>query len=239
MGIISQGLLFVHVVAGLLSLVLFWVPVFTRKGGVHHRKIGHWYVRGMWVVAISALILSIENAVTGQINMALFLGFLSLITARPLCLGIECLNSKNQVTRNYRLLHLSTSAGVAIAGAILLAHGLSTSNGFSVLMIIFGILGISSLGEAFKLIKADNGTVYQNWLNDHIANMCASGIAAHTAFLVFGARSLLANVDHPAFSIAIWVAPSVIGLIGIEYGKRHFGSKRNTAPNTDSTASSP
>ena len=227
MGIFSQGLLFAHVIAGFISLVLFWVPVATRKGGVNHRKVGTWYVWGMWVVASSAFILSIENLIQGQINMAIFLGFLSLITARPLWLGIECLNSKKGVTPKYRIAHLGTSLVVAVAGAGLLFYGLSISSGFSVLMIIFGILGLTAAGEAVTLLKSGSGHAYKQWLDDHIANMCASGIAAHTAFLIFGARSFVSSVDNAVFSIAVWVTPSIIGVIGIEYAKRRFGSKRN------------
>jgi hypothetical protein len=46
----------IHIIAGTMGLLLFWLPVFARKGGRLHTTTGRWYVRCVYVVAISALI---------------------------------------------------------------------------------------------------------------------------------------------------------------------------------------
>jgi hypothetical protein len=44
---IVKILLFPHVTFGFISLVLFWLPVFMRKGGKGHRVVGKLYVYAM------------------------------------------------------------------------------------------------------------------------------------------------------------------------------------------------
>ena len=46
----------IHIIVGTIGLILFWIPVFSRKGGKLHRATGVWYVRCVVVVTISALI---------------------------------------------------------------------------------------------------------------------------------------------------------------------------------------
>ena len=53
-----NSLLFVHVLIGAASLVLFWVPVATRKGSLWHRRAGRWYANAMYAVSISAFVMS-------------------------------------------------------------------------------------------------------------------------------------------------------------------------------------
>lgn len=228
MNTISNSLLLLHIISGFIALALFWVPVFTRKGGVNHRKVGQWYVWAMCSVALTAFVLSVENLMQGNVEMALFLGFLSLLTARPLWLGIECLQSKHGITTRYRLLHVGSSVLVSLAGVGLILYG-ALVNGTSVLMYVFGVLGLSSSVDAVQLLRHDSVARYYAWLDDHIANMCITGIASHTAFLVFGASSVIEQSMNSTMSIVVWVAPTVVGTIGIRVAKRRFKGKSSSA----------
>ncbi len=234
---LSQALLTTHIVMGFISLLLFWVPVFARKGGLNHRRVGIWYVWGMSFVAGTAFLLSIENLWQGAGDFALFLGFLSLITARPLLLGVESLKIKRGVTARYHWAHSASSFIVVLAGAGLLFRGLTSDTGMSTLMIIFGVLGMLALKDVFDLIKMGSQKGYALWLNDHIVNMCTAGIAAHTAFLVFGMSSFIQGSMGSVLSIVAWVSPAVIGNLGIVYAKRKYGlSKKKTPKSSVATA---
>lgn len=239
MEFIIQGLLVIHIVCGFASLILFWIPVAVKKGGNAHRKVGLWYVYTMSVVALSALILSIENLLTDRITLGLFLGFLSLLTARPLWLGIECLNCKQGLKSRYKVIHFSTSVVLAIAGFGLLMFGLSSSSSLATVMIVFGILGLTAIIDVITMLRATYSVQSKQWLKDHIANMFVGGIAAHTAFLVFGGQSILPSFENQLFSIFLWTAPSVIGVIAIRWAKHKYTSKpkgKKAAGNTNNTA---
>ena len=47
--------LFVHVTTGAIGLVLFWLPVFGKKGSQNHKKFGTVYARLMLVTASMAI----------------------------------------------------------------------------------------------------------------------------------------------------------------------------------------
>ncbi len=222
MQFIIDSLLFIHIVGGFTSLVLFWVPVAVKKGGSAHRKVGKTYVYTMSLVALSALILSIENLFTGRYTMGVFLGFLSLLTLRPLWLGLTCLSSKHGLNARYKTIHLCTSAVLAVAGLGLLIFGISSSSSLAIVMIVFGILGLTAISDVIALLRAEYTIQSKQWLKDHIANMFVGGIAAHTAFLVFGGQSLLPEFQNQLYSIFLWTSPSVIGLICIAWAKRKY-----------------
>lgn len=83
-----------HVSAGFISLLLFWIPVITEKGGKNHLKMGIWYYRTMWVVVVTAGLLSIINTILGNYTAAVFLGYLTILSEYPLWYSYETLNQK-------------------------------------------------------------------------------------------------------------------------------------------------
>jgi hypothetical protein len=61
--------------------------------------------------------------------------------------------------------------------------------------------------------------------------MCITGIAAHTAFLAFGAQSMFSHLYGSYWSIVPWVAPTVIGTIGIRVAIMRY-KQQGRIPNT-------
>lgn len=229
MEILIKSLNLSHVVAGFISLILFWVPIFTRKGGLNHRKIGNYYVIAMWVVVVTAVALSVKNLIVGRTVMAAFLGFLALITGKPLWLSITALSNKREISDTYRRAQLVMSGLVATAGAALIVYGLVLGGtGIAVFMLIFGALGLSSILD-LKANLTEAGAA-KHWLEEHLANMCITGIAAHTAFLAFGAQSMFAQLYGSYWSIIPWVAPTVIGIIGIRVAVSRYKKQGRIKP---------
>ena len=228
---ISKIIFNLHVVSGFAALTLFWIPVLVKKGSREHRKIGRLYVFAMFAVAISALYLSIENILSNRIPMGLFLGYLSLLTARPLILGIMCLKCKTRLKSSYSKIHILTSTIVAFTGICLLFYGFTTTNSLALVIIAFGIIGSSTtIPDMFRMRSARYSAESKQWLSDHISCMGVAGIAAHTAFLVFGSQSLFPPIQNSFISITLWVSPTIIGLIAIKVAKNKYlkSSKRKT-----------
>lgn len=225
---------FLHVIAGFLALIVFWIPAFAKKGGINHRRIGKWYVNLMWLVVITAIVLSIKNAFIWRTQMAAFLLFLALLTAKPLWLGIAVLENKRSMSTVYRNAMIWLNAALVLSGVGLIAYGVNLGGqGGAVLMFVFGGLGVSSMIDlwpyyspliGFNSIKLDQKSV---WMKEHISNMGASGIAAHTAFLAFGANNLLPQsyVGEGGLGLVAWISPTVIGVIAIRWSTRKYQSK--------------
>jgi len=221
MEIISKALLFLHISAGFISLVFFWLPVFLKKGGKGHRITGKVYVFFMWIVVVSAGLLSIKNLIIGQYTMASFLGFIALITAKPLWYGIAILKPKNRTSKGFRLAHTVFDATIVLASATLLASGIYLKgNGAAILMIIFGCLGLLDIPSLIMNIR--NTSKPKDRIREHIVGLLTSGIAAYTAFFVFGAHTWIESLMPGMWEIVPWVAPSVIGGLGVTFGVKHF-----------------
>ena len=226
MEILSKVLLLIHIIAGFSSLVLFWIPAFTRKGGEIHNLTGRWYIRGMWTVLATAVVLSIENFVEGDINSAIFLGFLAILTANPLWFGIAVLKNKKSLAPATRRMHFYQNLLLFITGLALIIYGISLG-GNGTLMIIFGVLGASNGGMLLRLFK--NTYQPRPWIVEHLAGMIISGIAAHTAFFAFGGRQLFAEILTGYWMILPWVTPTVVGVFAIRLleGKYTPQKKKN------------
>jgi len=221
----SKSLLAVHIFCGFSSIILFWIPIFLKKGSNLHIKVGKVYVFLMWIVVISSLILSIENFIQGYIIPALFLGFLAVITANPLWYGIAILKHKKGLPDSYRKKHMLFNLVVAIFGAVLLAYGIYLKGeGQGILMIIFGILGVLTGGDIYRMYK--NPIAKSNWIKEHIAGMMISGIACYTAFIVFGGRTFFGQIFTGSLMIIPWVLPTVVGIIFIKYYQKSYLVKK-------------
>ena len=219
--VISNYLLTIHIAAGSISLILFWIPAFARKRKGLHTAVGKWYVYMMWIVVLSAAILSIKNVIIGNYIMAMFLGFLSLITANPLWFARSVLKSKKSFSPAYIRRHVVLHSLIVVFGAFLITYGLFyVDSGVRFLMIFFGILGVLDIRE---LINARSmASQNPDWYKIHYTGMITTGIAAYTAFLAFGGRTLLENVLTNEWQFLPWIAPTIIGTIFI----RRMSSKR-------------
>ncbi len=216
---IDNLLLKAHIIIGAISLIAFLIPLFLKKGGEWHVKIGWIYVYTMWFVVITAFILSIINIFQGHYLAALFLGFLSVITASPLWQGIAVLKNKKEVSERY----LRISKYWAIAVFILSVANLTAAfmygfKGMSNLSLIFGIIGLVASADLWKsetkLIESTK------WYTEHLSSMIIAGMAAYTAFFAFGGRAFLGDIFSGSLMVIPWVAPTLIGVVLIQLYKR-------------------
>lgn len=230
MELITKSLLGIHVFSGFTSIILFWLPIFLKKGSKNHVLIGKVYVFLMWIVVITAALLSIKNIIIGQYVMAAFLGFLSLITANPLWYGIAILKNKNGISSSFSKKHMFFNLAIAIAGFLLFSYGVYLKGqNAGVLMLIFGVLGMSSGRDVWLSYQGKNQNL--SWIEEHISGMLVSGIAAYTAFAVFGGRNFFGNLLTGYWSVIPWVAPTIIGIIIIKYYKKSYLKKRSVTIN--------
>lgn len=227
--------LVLHIAAGFIALVLFWVQAAGRKAGPRHRLLGQYYQRLMWTVVLSAVILSVIRITQGSLVGALFLLFLALITAKPLWLGTKvlALRTKSQRAMNlarYNQFALAFNLLIVVTGGAMLLYGLkSIGKPFAVLLMIFGALGLSNLSDLIVTLKSMRSDASVDWMKEHIVSMGTSGIAAHTAFLVFGASRLLPSaVTQSSWSFVPWVAPAVVGTILIRRAVLKYQPKQST-----------
>ena len=221
--LLNKVLLPIHIFFAFGSLIIFWIPVFTKLGGDMHRKTGKAYVICMWVVVLTSIWLSINNVIEGHYNASIFLGFIAMITANPLWYGIAVLKHKKGLTKSYNRKQMAFNLLIFLSGAGLVILGVSIGPENGILMIIFGILGLTSGGAIIKDLR--NPPTESNWFITHIRGMVISGIATYTAFFAFGGRTLFEHILTGYWMIIPWVAPTVIGTLIMRRMRKKYEKK--------------
>jgi hypothetical protein len=227
MNTIHSLLFVIHIIFGSMALILFWVPIVTKKGGLDHRKFGRHYANTMYAVAASGALMALmvifaplvikhqyvnENTDTQQLALNLrifwsFLLYLSLLTFVNVRHGILVLKNKKQHSNMRQWPHLFSIGLLLVGGLLLLSLGITYSN---TLHMIFGVLGTVLALQSGRFCLSKSVAV-NRWLVEHIGASIGSGIGAYTAFLSFGGRSMFGDIGQ--WQLVFWVAPGVIGAI--------------------------
>ncbi|MFT4665220.1 MAG: hypothetical protein ACI8YQ_003350 [Polaribacter sp.] len=222
--LIHKTLLWIHIPFGFLSLVLFWIPVGLKKGSPLHKKVGWYYYGAMWIVLITSFFMSICNLLMAKYMMAMYLGYLAIITAYPLWYSYEILQQQKEWTARYYTIRkvflgilFSTGIGMILLGAIKFQF-----QGMGTMMVFFGLL-VMPAGRAIFFSK-EKAMDKEAKLKMHIQGTIISGIAAYTAFFAFGGARILMGVFelHPQWIIVPWLLPSVLGIAYSRYMKRKY-----------------
>ncbi len=223
MELFTRILLAIHIAAGFISIVIFWVPILTKKGNKLHRLAGKLYVYAMWAVTISAMLLSVKNVLIENYDSALFLGFLSLITAGPLWYGIAILKHRNGPSLRLKKIQLVLNFMILGMAVFMILYNTIMLSGTHILMYIFGGLGLTALPEITRYFKGkSNG---RNHIQEHAIGMVTTAIAAYTAFFAFGGRAFFGEIFTGNLMIIPWVLPGVLGTIANFYYGRKYAFK--------------
>jgi hypothetical protein len=224
MEFIVKTLLFLHVSFGFTSLILFWLPVFLKKGGKGHIITGKLYVIAMWVVVTTAALLSIKNVIIGKYFMAAFLGFIALITANPLWYGMAILKPKAQSQKRFQMTHIIMDGLMSLIGLLFVVWGVCLNGeGNAVLLLIFGGLGCTVIPSFIKKVRSPYQA--EDRIKGHMVGLLTSGIAAYSAFFVFGGYTWMQQILPGMWQVLPWVAPGVVGGVGITLGVKYFRKK--------------
>lgn len=230
-------LLILHIVLGSAALILFWVPIYTQKGQLNHKKFGTYYKNVMYGVAASGAVMAImvlwmplvikhqyaqaENAEQIASNLRIFWSFLlylALLSFTSTRQGYAVLQAKDDRAQLRTWDYIVPLALLFIGGVALTASGAMRGH---TLHIAFGLLGTFVGLGSLRYVLAKN-MPKKRYILEHIGSMMGSGIGAYTAFLAFGGRQLLDGAG--SYQIIFWIAPGVIGsvasyLLCKKYGK--------------------
>lgn len=218
--------LILHISAGFGSIILFWIPILTKKGSNIHRKIGKLYIFLMWIVICSGVILMINKLHEGATDAGIFLGFLILLAARPVWYGIAILQSKKALSKRLKDTHILLKLSLLIYGIFMLVFGIYLQGqGMATVMMLFSILGFLAGLDAWKDFKSTSTD--SNWLQEHFEGMLISGIAAYTAFLIIGGNELIGQYMVGYWVLIPWLSPSIIGMVLILFYRKQLTFQNN------------
>jgi uncharacterized membrane protein len=212
---------FAHIAGGFVALISFWIPALTRKGSPIHRKAGRIYVRGMGVVVVTSLPLSALSFLEGDWVAGTFLCYLFIITMTALYTGVRATRSKARPQQLITPLFVALGWSTLIGGIVVLILGLATKTW---LLVGFSAIGLTAGPAQLSFIRKPPSDP-RYWWFEHFGGMIGSGIAAHVAFLSFGARRLIPGFDLGSWGMLAWFVPVIVGVVAINRLNAHYRAK--------------
>lgn len=250
MASLFQALRWVHIAAGSIALILFWIPAIARKGGKTHIRAGWFYVACMSVVVVTAFAMSglaftiplairqvtralsstqLSDFLRSQRTFAIFLAYLAGVTLASGWQGIWAIETKRQPKTMRTPFSLALNAAVLLGGLIVLGLGIKYRSG--------PLIGLSPIGPLIGagnlryLLRGPQSRMH--WWYEHLGSMIGTGIAGYTAFLVFGGSRLFPSVARSQLYTVFWILPSLIGVpvifATVAYYQRKF-NESGSAP---------
>lgn len=221
MNTLLEALLFAHVAGGAVALPVFWIPAFVRKGSPLHRKAGRVYVSGMRVVLATSLPLSLVSFVRGNWLGGTFLLYLFVITGTALYSGLRALKSKGGPQQYVTTTYVALAWATLLGGVAILAIGVLTRTW---LLAGFSLIGLTAGPSALAFMRNPPDDP-RFWWYEHFGGMIGTGIAAHVAFLNFGAQRLIPGFNLGDWGMLAWFAPVVIGILATNRIETHYRAK--------------
>ena len=218
-------ILITHISGGLVALLTFLIPLFAKKGGKLHTRVGWIYLGAMFLVVVGAFLITPwryfmdVQGTTQTRTSAVFLFFIAVLTLTAMQQGIYVLRHKK---REIPILSLGT---VGLPVALLLVSsgvlwlGISIGNiRFIAFPIIGGRAAVSQLGY-----WKNPPTGPQSWWFYHLENMFACCIATVTAFVVTAVPRLYPSIYSN--SVFVWLAPTFILVPWMIWFKKKYERK--------------
>ena len=198
MSIFYQILLFLHIIAGSLSLLTGTLNMILPKGGKIHQKIGRIFVTGMMLTGGSALFMA-------QIKPNPFLFIIGVFTIYLVGTADRYIKlNKNKPL----LIDWVYTLGMFVFGSIFIIWGvisLTKSEGMSAVLLIFGSIVLYSVHQDFKNYKVE--AKHRNYrLLTHIGRMVGGFTATVTAVLVVNASYIPITIPD----VVYWLTPTLI-----------------------------
>ena len=235
-----------HVATGFVGLGAFWIPIFTRKGGISHKRFGKVYAYCAYVVTLSAVVASVGRVAAYQsqgiaiserpelYGFAFFLGYLGIATFAAVRQSIRAVLTRRHPEELRTPFHVALAWASIAGSAVVILFAFGAWSDASLILLALSPVGVLT-GSGMLQMMRHPGTEHMGWFYSHMGSMIGGGIAFHTAFAVFGAQRLWDYSLEGALGIVPWILPALIGIPGTMLATRHYKRKFSRRP-ADATA---
>jgi len=209
---IERPLLYLHILAGFISLGIAYFLLFIKKGNKRHKKLGMIYVYGMSTIFVTAIPLSL----LGEFNPFLF-----VIAIFSFYLAFS--GYRQGTDRNGARERIDKVLGVFITATGILFYSMAVSaylveDSMWITSVLFGTIAlVFGINDSFRMKIVERPNFYDR-TNLHLNLMLGGTIATTTAFIV--------TIDPFATLWLNWVAPTIVGTpIIIYFSRRELAKK--------------
>jgi hypothetical protein len=221
MALIFRIVLGVHIIAGAAALLVFWIPLVTRKGGRTHRRAGWAYVTAAAIVAVTGIAsagrLMVYDPRPHAWRAGIFLVYVGLFAAESALLGARALRPQTRADSVQNAVDLVPSLLLIAGGVAVVAFGVSQAQ---LLFVLFAALGVGQ-GAMHLRSWLTHRKNREGRLLAHMSAMGTSCITTLTAFTVVNAPRLGMRTFDPR----LWALPIVALSLGLAILRRHYAKR--------------
>jgi uncharacterized membrane protein len=207
----------IHVVAGAVALLVFWIPLVAKKGGRLHRRIGWVYVGAAATIAVTGVVVCgrlITDPNPLRHRAGIFLLYVGVLAAASALFGVRALRTKRRDGASRALADLVPPVLLVLGGVGLAAFGIEQAMPLYLLFAALGLVqGVARLRFWLTPPVTTNG-----WFIAHMSGMGTSCITTVTAFSVVNAHRL----GMRTFDLVVWVVPALAGGIALGLATRKY-----------------
>ncbi len=217
--LIYSSLKNLHILAGAIALLTFWVTALAGKGSPTHRTTGRVYLVAMLCVLLTALPLSAFAFYYATPVTGIFLLYLVVITATPAWTAWRAIRDQRDIAAYVGPVFRSLGWLNIAAGLLVLALGVYFKAGLLIGMSFIGIV----TGPLMLRFAARQAHDRRWWLAQHYGGMIGAGIATHVAFLGLGLARVLPPEWASLSQNFSFFGPVLIGLVARAWLSRTSG----------------
>jgi hypothetical protein len=213
-----EGIVVLHVVAGAIGLIAFWVPIASKKGGQAHRKWGRTALHALTFAGALAIVMALlslygpEKRLPMITDRTLFAGlfgwmmlYLGMLTISFADYGRAVASYRDARAPLRGLRHQAVFGATILAALNCGAYGLSIGQPLMALVAAIGLIAI--ITQQVYIWRPS--VPRRAYVAEHFRSLLGMGISAYTAFLSVG---LIRLVPDHVFNPAIWAIPSIVGV---------------------------
>ena len=189
-----QYLLFIHIIAGTVSLLAAALAVVSAKGKKVHIRAGRTYFWGMFLIFITAIPMSIVSS-----NLFLFL--VAIFSFYLAYAGMRFARNRTGTANFFDWVAIGLMVLSGVIMLFLATNYFMNSNSQYITLTVFGFIAISLGYMDFRSYR-NKSAIGKQRIARHLTNMLAGTIAVITAVLV-------TNLSiEPVF--ILWILPTII-----------------------------
>lgn len=215
---------YIHVLAGAVALVTFWIAASLRKGSVNHIGVGRWYLFAMLAIMGTALPMSAFAFANSSMTLGIFLAYLVLITGTACWTAWRAIRDKHDIQRFAGPVFRVLAVVNIVAGTAVMLLGVKIKNPILIGLSLVGLIS----GPAMLMFARRKPADRRWWIAQHYSGIIGAGVATHVAFLSLGLTRLLPPQYASISQLAGWSVPIAASLIARVWLSRKYGSSPNT-----------
>ena len=179
---LEKPLLYIHILAGFVSLGTAYLLLFLKKGDKRHKKYGMYYVYGMSTIFVTAIPLSMMGVVQPFLfAIAIFSFYFAFAGYRQAKVRT---GARENVDKALTLLMFIAGVLLFLNAAGLINYGFyGQFEGMNTISIIFGIGAMYITAYDLNRYRKTDKPNFYDRTNTHLSLMLAGTIAATTAFI--------------------------------------------------------